>query len=1707
LCFVLAYCLNAKQTYATVTAPNLLLQQDLIFVQNQGKTIQVTVPATLQQNIPQSGFSYVLTGETDSNYWFQWGLSYNYGTGTGSNTWTMSAEGFNALGACSFQPYIITPVKFTGNVKANDNIQLTMSINPSTGTVTAVAQDESPPDQGSSATYTFPDSPGFNNAGGSTMFIGADQDEVSSNCKGTLFTGLMTLQYFVSPNPIWYIPATPPTPPVMYSSWGGGSTSQPAFLNTFETNQAGLVYSYETSTSVTPIGGQNDYYLNANSLVSSYSSDGTFTTGLGSTLTESLDDKVIDQGEPEGLEGTQVDGTGEEADYGQTLTLSMIDSSTGSVVQTYSTPAITNPVDYDICTDSSDPTCLDPGSYLLNLVIDPNLQATQVIVTGPYANNPNVLQQITTPMSLVVNPPSNPTDPVVCTNPLYGSPPDCDECLDSDLEFPACMPDDPEPPFGTITSPTNNYCPSTQSFSSGPGQCILSSNLCPNGATNPSACSICPSGAVVAPASGGLYSSCPANPACPNGSPNSACTCPDGSAPAFRSQSSDGATVGQCITPTTSTTSLSCSPTSFDSSGSATCTATVGSSVPNGEQVTFSSTAGSFSPQPSCYITSGTCSITYTGTDEGTQTITATYSGDTTFSGSSGTASIVINSPSSTSSSSSTVVSSTVESSTVASSTVASSTIQSSTIESSTIESSTAESSTIESSTILGTSGTSGEGETKPTTTISQTKLNVFTPLISAFDELLAIFYRPSPRFVATSYVVSIYERPTNATSGGGWGNSTSTWGACVNETGYKQICVGHQSTWTKTIQSNSISVPSGTVINYLCAAPWILPTPYYFRNWSGVASTYQNLQCETNLAITVNSNVNITAHYTPGHPTVYITENPTAAASTWGACVNETGQKQTCVGTEHGDGTSNFTLTNIPVGSYITYLCTADWAGSSSYIWESWSGFPFSYTTVTSPCAENLLIPIDTNIHLVANYEIGSSTTSTSTTTVSTTSVSTSTTTIPTGNYIKFQQYGLPSGKEWGIKGYSSACIICSGTTTLFNLQTSSATTGGVLLSSLQGKTIYLVVNQNTTPNVSVSYPNYLSLSDYSVYPLSISSVASSSSDITYPIYFTPCGTGAPANVFNYSTCTNAGSKGVPQSAVIFHYVSYLPSGGSWTLTIGTRKFTSTSPTIIVTLPQGTYGVHATNATGVNTIATNITSNYINLVPSGGYGGDYNIGMPKISVSISENPLNATSTRGICVNETNEKKICVGIQATNGIGANIITNSILVPYGSNITYLCEYYGVPSEYQWTNYSGISVPSYCNTNLKIPIKSSINIVANYHLLEPTITIFENPLNATNTWSECVNETGQKQICVGHQTGWTNTIYSNSIKVPYKTDITYLCTAKWTTPSPYTWYNWIGISGVSSSCNTNLNIPVVSNMNIAANYNGPGAITTSISSSTTTTTIPATSTTTNPTTSSTTTTIPNEVVSISESPTAATNTWGACVIAGSNPQICVGHNTGWATEITSNSISVPKGSEITYLCTAQWVSPSPYTWLSWSGVTAPLRCSASGWNIPVNSNINIVANYQTTTSTTPTTTSTTTKPTTTSTISMAPLTVSVGTGDGVENYETACVIASYAGVNYPQVCAGTNNHDVASATQQVPVGSTLSYICSTAPKVPTSSDFAWDEWQWTISGKQYTTVFECGQTSSVPLGIPVSSSGLTITANFYYCQYGNENYPEC
>lgn len=359
-----------------------------------------------------------------------------------------------------------------------------------------------------------------------------------------------------------------------------------------------------------------------------------------------------------------------------------------------------------------------------------------------------------------------------------------------------------------------------------------------------------------------------------------------------------------------------------------------------------------------------------------------------------------------------------------------------------------------------------------------------------------------------------------------------------------------------------------------------------------------------TSVTSTVTGTTTVATTTIPLYP-ITISESPSAAANYWGACfivTSNTGNyPQTCA----GDGVSSNSV-SYPQGSHISYICTADWNGGS-YSFSSWSG---AYNGVE--CTSGLDIPINAGLSINANYALNSTTvSSTSTTTKTTTSTTTkttsSTTTIAQLKYNTFQEYGLPAGTEWSVEingqTYSSTANTIPLSSGIPTYTPPPSTTTIHITTTVHSSTTATTTAPTTTAPTTTIPTSVLYEYDVGYIPgystVYTSVVRLSSKYVTLPIYFFPCGSGAPSNDFNYTACD------LNQMPVIFDYYT-LPAGAEWSLYINSKKYTASTKDIIVSLPAGTYTAYAENSSGATTQSTKISVFYQTAGINGGFGGDY---------------------------------------------------------------------------------------------------------------------------------------------------------------------------------------------------------------------------------------------------------------------------------------------------------------------------------------------------------------------------------------------------------------------------------------------------------------------------------------------------------------------
>jgi hypothetical protein len=215
-------------------------QVGVTFAQNF-TSLSVNVTA-VEQKDPTTGIgpAYLLNGLTNSDYWYQVGLSYDWPMpdGTPLPGFNMSYEVFEPQSLCN--PFIgcncegsIFPMNCgigTANLIVNPGDIVQLSLSFSTGNVTMRAEDWNTT---SSASASF-------TAEGGTLFMGLPNLVATNN---GFFTGLMTEQYYATP----YYGAGQP---VIYRQTGENVSAAMMWTDEFDTYTSQPVFSNQTPSSV-----------------------------------------------------------------------------------------------------------------------------------------------------------------------------------------------------------------------------------------------------------------------------------------------------------------------------------------------------------------------------------------------------------------------------------------------------------------------------------------------------------------------------------------------------------------------------------------------------------------------------------------------------------------------------------------------------------------------------------------------------------------------------------------------------------------------------------------------------------------------------------------------------------------------------------------------------------------------------------------------------------------------------------------------------------------------------------------------------------------------------------------------------------------------------------------------------------------------------------------------------------------------------------------------------------------------------------------------------------------------------------------------------------------------------------------------------------------------------------------------------------------
>ncbi|MEM0258485.1 MAG: hypothetical protein QW314_01335 [Thermoproteota archaeon] len=238
------------------------------------------VTAIAQKSSYGYGPAYLLNGLSNTGYWYQVGLSYD---------WPYTNYGFNMIYDV-FDPEgnSIFPANggggltnFSGPVNQGDTVLLYLYFNNVTGTVTMYVYDWN---TGASATETY-------SAEGATYFQG--QNGFSKANSNGFFTGLMTEWYHVNP---YYGNEQQ----VTYSERGFQFTSAWLWVDEFNTNTSQILFSTSTSN---PISLTSQLYPYSSNGAVEYASSNTFITGaIAFNLTSFSSSPVtVDQGMQTGI--------------------------------------------------------------------------------------------------------------------------------------------------------------------------------------------------------------------------------------------------------------------------------------------------------------------------------------------------------------------------------------------------------------------------------------------------------------------------------------------------------------------------------------------------------------------------------------------------------------------------------------------------------------------------------------------------------------------------------------------------------------------------------------------------------------------------------------------------------------------------------------------------------------------------------------------------------------------------------------------------------------------------------------------------------------------------------------------------------------------------------------------------------------------------------------------------------------------------------------------------------------------------------------------------------------------------------------------------------------------------------------------------------------------------------------------------------------
>jgi hypothetical protein len=490
--------------------------------------------------------------------------------------------------------------------------------------------------------------------------------------------------------------------------------------------------------------------------------------------------------------------------------------------------------------------------------------------------------------------------------------------------------------------------------------------------------------------------------------------------------------------------------------------------------------------------------------------------------------------------------------------------------------------------------------------------------------------------------------------------------------------------------------------------------------------------------------------------------------------------------------------------------------------------------------------------------------------------------------------------------------------------------------------------------------------------------------------------------NIFNSIESFLGKIFGISQTTPTFGTPGVSTAASTFSSTFHTTTSTSTvhttTSTSTVHTTTTTSTVHTTTST--STLHTTTTTSTVHTTSTSSTSTSTTSTILYETLTITENPINATHTWGACLNYTyhgsNPIQTCVG--TSRGFGT---TNTISVPYNSTVDYICttQWSGnttyVFNEWTGGQYNGYYEPGApCQSGNIDYVRGPTNFTANFNVeTYVNVTLEANPTNALNTWGACFNYTYEgsnpPQTCIGLLNGH-NLGNTNSIIVPSGSKISYLCTIQSNSSVIYGFFNWS--SNVSGLINPALPACVRSNRNYTI-----GTLTEQ----------------------NTTLIIANyrmEPLIIQINPANASNTWGVCLnytYGGYQyHKLCAGYGNN-----SSNSRMVPHNSTIVHICASRYGGPStPYGFVNWSGKAYFTTQCLNGNLENVSRPTNVISNFASINVT----------------LQASPLAAAYDYG--------VCFNYTYGGLNHPQTCIGPAQGYGISNTIAVPYGSVINYICT-------------------------------------------------------------------